>query len=173
VIRTRSTARIFLVCIYLLNYFINCKFPIMWQGSKVLWNETRGRKFHGTFVPGDESILSPGTKVPGDESSWYHCYPWNSVPLHLRSPSICRRQFPDGLKIKRTELNCPVTIESNCWNWKKPRCFTMDCHSITVNIHCLTHVWRPAICYLLITITKLLEAVKACSAHMKHTALVW
>jgi len=36
----------------------------MWQGSKVLWNETRGRKFHGTFVPGDESISSPGTKVP-------------------------------------------------------------------------------------------------------------
>jgi len=46
----------------------------MWQGSKVLWNETRGRKFHGTFVPVNESSTLwnfrprgrkfPGTKVP-------------------------------------------------------------------------------------------------------------
>jgi len=93
VIWTRSTARIFLVFIYLLNYFINRKFPAvkqsvfllnrkfskMWQGSKVLWNKTRGRKFQGTKVPWnfrswDESSTLwhfrprgrkfPGTKVP-------------------------------------------------------------------------------------------------------------
>ena len=37
----------------------------MWQGSKVLLNETRGRKFHPM------ELSSPGTKIPGDESSWY------------------------------------------------------------------------------------------------------
>jgi len=60
VIWTRSTARIFLVCIYLLNYFINHKFPAvkqsvflldrkfrpMRQGTKVPWNfRPRERKF--------------------------------------------------------------------------------------------------------------------------------
>ena len=75
-IRTRFTPRIILVCIYLLNYFIKhkfsavkqsvflleWKFSIMWQGSKVLRNETRGRKFHGTFVPWAGNESSGGRK---------------------------------------------------------------------------------------------------------------
>ena len=80
VIRTRSTARIFLVCnfcIYLLNYFINRKFPAVKQsflGTKVPGDESsRERKFHWTFVPGVKSSTL-ATKAPGDESSWYH-YP--------------------------------------------------------------------------------------------------
>jgi len=95
VIRTRSTARIFLVCIYLLIYFINRKFPavkqsvflldqkfsVMWQGSNVLWNEIRGfrpreRKFHGTCPRGRKfhrvELSSPGTKVP--DTPWHYWF---------------------------------------------------------------------------------------------------
>ena len=123
VIRTQSTARIFLVCIYLLNYFINRKFPavkqsvflldrkfsIMWHGSKVLWNETRGRKFHGTFVPGNESSRGrnfvpgdesfrerkfhrTGTFVPGDESSTL----WN---FRLRGRKFLGTKVPDTVAV--------------------------------------------------------------------------
>jgi len=81
VIWTRSTARLFLVCIYLLNYFVNCKFPAVKQSvflldQKIHYNVAgvessmernqgtpRERKFHSM------ELSSPVTKVPGDESS--------------------------------------------------------------------------------------------------------
>jgi len=86
VIRTRSTARIFLVCIYLLNYQpqISCsqavgifaRSKIQYnvagvdssmernQGTKVPWNKSsRERKFHGTFVRKFHGTSVPWTFV--------------------------------------------------------------------------------------------------------------
>ena len=123
-IRTRSTARIVLVCIYLLNYFINRKFPavkqsvflldrkfsVMWQGSKVLLNETRGRKFHGTFVPGNESTRGrkfQGTKVPWNFRSRGRKF----HPMELSSP---------GTKVPDTGL-CYIALPNLAiggkWAW--------------------------------------------------------
>jgi len=138
---------VFSVCIYLLNYFINCKFPavkqsvflldqkfsIMWQGSKVLWNETRGRKFHGNFVPRNErSRVRNGTFVPENESYWGRKF---LIPWHLRRPyHFCakneyidcqylaggcgsrQRQVADGADVVFTDT--PLNT-SNVANWRR------------------------------------------------------
>ena len=68
-----SSLRIFLVCIYNRKFpavkqsvfLLDQKFSKMWQGLKVLWNKTMGRKFHPM------ELSSPGTKVPDTKLSPY------------------------------------------------------------------------------------------------------
>ena len=118
-IRTRSTARIFLVCIYLvLNYFINHKFPAlkqsvfllnrkcskMWHGSKVLWNKgSRGWKFHKSFVPGDKSSTLWNFR------SWYR---YNGKTQRTQNSTLLLFSLFFHFTIYSTLLQLPVPDDS-------------------------------------------------------------